>query len=89
MKRVELKIFGDVQGVSFRAWTKEIAESLELAGYVKNEPDGSVEIIAEGEESALKNLIEKCYNMSDARVERINVRWKEVKREFKGFNIKY
>ena len=57
VKIIKLKIYGEVQGVFFRAQTCEIAKSLGLVGYVKNESDGTVRIIAEGEENVLKSFI--------------------------------
>jgi acylphosphatase len=46
-----------VQGVSYRAFIQEEASALGLTGYVRNLPDGNVEIVAEGEESAIDELI--------------------------------
>ena len=88
-KRAEIKIYGEVQGVSFRARICEIAKNLGLAGYVKNEPDGSVVIIAEGREEELKTLIKKCYNIPNARVENIDEEWGEAISEFKEFSVLY
>lgn len=88
-KRIELKIYGDVQGVFYRGQICEIAENLGLIGYVKNESDGTVKIIAEGEENVLKKLIEGCYTIPSARIEKIDINWKEAIGEFKKFSIKY
>lgn len=52
---------GLVQGVFFRASTKECATSLKISGLVRNEPDGSVYIEAEGDEAALKQFIQWCH----------------------------
>ncbi len=51
---------GQVQGVFFRANAKEEASNLGLKGYAKNLPDGRVEIIVQGEESAIKRFIGWC-----------------------------
>jgi len=59
-KAVSITVQGKVQGVGFRYFIKSCALRLELKGYVKNQPDGSVYIEAEGEERKLKILIEKC-----------------------------
>jgi acylphosphatase len=58
MKSVSIKINGKVQGVFFRASTKAKADQLEVKGIVRNEPDGSVYIEAEGEENILDPFIE-------------------------------
>jgi len=50
MKRAHLFISGKVQGVFFRAFTKEVADSLGLKGWVRNLTDGRVEAVFEGEE---------------------------------------
>ncbi|MCC4252720.1 MAG: acylphosphatase [Pseudomonadota bacterium] len=52
-----LTITGKVQGVWFRAWTVETAQSLGLTGWVRNRTDGSVEAIVEGDESAVDQFL--------------------------------
>lgn len=49
-------IYGNVQGVGFRAATVQQAKSLQLTGWVRNLPDGRVEILAQGEDTALQTL---------------------------------
>lgn len=53
------KVFGRVQKVGFRAFTKDIADSLGIQGYVKNLDDGSVEFEAIGEKEVLEIFLEK------------------------------
>ena len=53
-------IFGSVQGVNYRYYTKKTADSLGLKGYVKNNPDGSVNVLAIGKETSVNELIEWC-----------------------------
>lgn len=57
-ERVRLEITGRVQGVGFRWFTREKARRWGLAGWVKNMPDGSVEVLVEGSEGAIDGLIE-------------------------------
>lgn len=57
---VHLLIHGRVQGVFYRASTQRTAEGLGLTGWVKNRPDGSVEIHAEGSREKLEELIAWC-----------------------------
>ncbi|MFO0780793.1 MAG: acylphosphatase [Candidatus Gracilibacteria bacterium] len=59
-KRVQLKVKGKVQGVFYRAETQSMAQSLGLRGYAQNNRDGSVTVVAVGEESLLLELIEWC-----------------------------
>ena len=56
-KHLDIQVYGRVQGVSFRAYTQEKAESLGLAGFVCNEADGSVYIEAEGAEPELAEFV--------------------------------
>lgn len=90
MKRLHLKITGYVQGVFFRDNAKKKAKELGLKGYVKNLSDGSVEVVAEGEEKKLKELINFCRNNpGGSRVKSIKVSYEEVKNEFRDFEIRY
>ena len=89
-KRITLKIYGRVQRVFFRDSTRRKAKKLGLNGWVRNEKDGTVMIIAEGEEKGLKELINWCYNGSMlARVEKVEAEWNKASNEFRNFKIKY
>lgn len=57
-----LRVTGHVQGVFFRAWTREQADRLGLKGWVRNCPDGSVEAHVEGEDSKVRWLIDMIGN---------------------------
>lgn len=89
-KRVELKIYGRVQGVFFRDSTQRKAKKLKLTGYVQNQEDGSVKVVAEGEESNLKELVNWCYNGPIiAKVKKVEKKWRESSEKFKNFKIRY
>ena len=60
-KNVQIKVYGKVQGVFFRKNTEIKANELYLGGWVKNEPDGSVLIEAEGDEEQVNELVEWCH----------------------------
>ncbi len=62
MKHVSIQVSGKVQGVFFRASTKDVAEELGITGFVRNESDGSVYIEAEGEDEKLKKFEEWCHH---------------------------
>ena len=88
-KHFTIKISGQVQGVFFRASTKEKADSLKIYGLVRNEPDGSVYIEAEGEEEDLKEFIRWCQQGPPrANVERSEVR-EGVLKHFPRFVIEH
>lgn len=57
---VRLVIEGRVQGVGFRWWTARQALALDVAGWVRNRRDGSVEVLAIGDPKALEALIDAC-----------------------------
>jgi acylphosphatase len=86
--RAHVWISGRVQGVFFRAHTKEVAEKLGLTGWVRNLPDGRVEAVFEGEEDAVKEAIEWCKRGPPlARVEKVEVRYEDPTGEFRDFRI--
>ncbi|MCF6376151.1 acylphosphatase [Nocardioides KLBMP 9356] len=60
MKAVQARVTGRVQGVSFRWWTEQRARELGVTGWVRNEPDGSVLLHAEGEDDAVDALVDWC-----------------------------
>lgn len=86
-KQVHLLILGRVQGVFFRASASHAARNLRINGFVRNLSDGSVELVGEGEEEALKRLIDWCRKgPPGAYVNRVETEWKEPTDEFNGFN---
>lgn len=90
MKRVHLTISGRVQTVGFRFSTKRLANKLGLTGWVKNNDDGTVEAVAEGEDEKLNQLLEFCKKGPFfAKVRDVKIEWQEFKREFEGFEIIY
>ena len=58
-KAVEARVTGRVQGVGFRAWTAREARALDIAGWVRNEPDGTVAALMAGERTALETMLER------------------------------
>ncbi|MCD6478412.1 MAG: acylphosphatase [Candidatus Diapherotrites archaeon] len=89
-KAAYIRVYGHVQGVFFRAFTRDWASRLGLQGYVRNMPDGSVEIVAEGSEDCIKELIEKVrIGPPAASVERIEVKWQQASNAYNGFRIEY
>ncbi len=57
MKRVQVVVEGRVQGVFFRAYAEDEARRLGLTGWVRNRPEGTVEVLAEGESNAVAELL--------------------------------
>jgi len=90
MKRIRIKVYGHVQGVFFRYATRKFARRLGLTGYVKNMPDGSVYIEAEGPEEMLKKLMEfSKKGPEQASVERIESEFIKPHNKFSGFEYQF
>ena len=76
---VHLIAYGKVQGVCYRAGTREKALQLGLCGWVKNCPDGTVEIHAEGEKEILEMFINWCRKGPPAaQVSSLDIEWVEL-----------
>jgi acylphosphatase len=83
-------ISGRVQGVWFRANTKNKAEQLGITGWVRNTDDGKVEALFEGEENALEEMLEWCNNGPPmAKVKDVKVQRHPASDEYDAFVIKY
>jgi len=88
MKRLEASVYGQVQGVSFRVAARRIAQSLGLRGWVRNEMDGSVRVVAEGEEATLRKFLAYLHEGPPAaRVVRVDAEWREATRAFSSFQV--
>ena len=86
--RVRLFVSGRVQGVFYRANTREAAAERGVDGWVRNLADGRVEAVFEGPERAVEELIEWCHGGSPAaRVDDVEVTYEEPEGE-RGFDIR-
>jgi acylphosphatase len=88
--RLEATIDGRVQGVSFRYHTVRRARDLGLTGYVRNEPDGTVKVVAEGQRSDLEELLSflrvgpRAAVVTDVRTD-----WRATRDDFGRFEVRY
>jgi len=90
VKRVRVRVEGLVQGVGFRYFIWRHARELGLRGFVKNMDDGSVLIVAEGEEEAVERIVELARRGPPAAiVESVDVVYEEPRGEFTRFFINY
>ena len=90
IKRLKCRITGRVQMVMFRDFTRRNARRLDLAGTVQNISDGSVHVIAKGEEEKLEQFSLLLHKGSVfSRVDNVESRWEESTEEFTTFNIIY
>jgi acylphosphatase len=88
MKRLHAIIYGRVQGVFFRYSTRKFAHKLgDVTGWVRNNRDGTVEVVAEGSETSLLALFEFLqHGPKHAVVKKVENYWEEYRGEFKKFH---
>ena len=88
IKRIHVFYSGRVQGVGFRMSVKQIACGYEVVGWVKNLPDGRVEMMAEGEEKELQGFLESISKSYLHRfIHEQGVDWFDPRGDLKGFQI--
>lgn len=88
-KHLTIKVIGRVQGVFFRTETRALAEKLGISGFVRNEPDGSVYIEAEGDEESLEKFLSWVSKGPElVKVENLDVQEGEVA-GYVDFKIQY
>jgi acylphosphatase len=87
VKRAVVVVRGSVQGVFFRAEARDRARSLGVAGWIRNERDGTVEAAFEGDGEQVKSMVDWCRRgPAGARVEGVDVTWVEPEGD-EGFSI--
>ncbi len=88
-QEIKIEIYGRVQGVRFRQFVKDTANSFSLRGYVTNQADGSVLIIAQGKENVLKDFLTKIQKGSTlSKVEGLSYQFRNRKNDFDNFEIR-
>ncbi len=88
--RAHIFVQGMVQGVFFRVKTRQKAKVLGVSGWVKNLPDGRVEVVFEGEKEKVEQIIEWIKKGPlFSRVDDVKVDFEEYKGEFENFEIRY
>lgn len=89
-ERLSARIAGHVQGVGFRHFTATTAGDLGLSGWVRNEPDGTVQLEAEGPRDQLGELLSAVRDgPRAARVQEVEEEWTEAEGEFDGFGVRH
>ncbi|MCM8785232.1 MAG: acylphosphatase [Candidatus Omnitrophica bacterium] len=90
MKRYHLYVEGIVQGVGFRWYARRIGNSVKINGWVKNLPDGRVEIVIEGEEEKLEEFLQELKEgYLGENIKKIEKFEEEYTGEFKSFEIRF
>ncbi|MFQ6038942.1 MAG: acylphosphatase [Candidatus Aminicenantales bacterium] len=86
--RAHIFVSGRVQGVFFRDHTRRWASSLGLTGWVRNVPDGRVEVLVEGDKQRIEDLIRKLREGPPmAWVSDVKTEWADFRGEFPDFRI--
>ena len=89
-KRVHVIVEGRVQGVFFRACTRDEAVRLGLSGWVRNRPNGSVEVLVEGEKGAVNKMVQWFQQGSPhSIVEKVHLSEESPLGDFGTFEIHY
>jgi len=88
--QLHLSIRGRVQAVFYRVSARHEAQRLGLLGWVRNCPDGSVELLAQGSRPLCEELLRYCYEgPPGARVDEMVVSWGEPSGQHSGFDVRY
>lgn len=89
-KRLEAIVTGYVQGVSYRYYARQEARRLGLTGWITNDPDGSVRVVAEGSQKKLGEFSNFLLTGSPhAHVDHVQADWLDATGEFSDFNVRY
>lgn len=86
-QQVHVFFIGTVQGVGFRYTALMYAQQLDLAGWVRNLPDGSVEAMAEGPKDKLQQFVSKLDSHFDGYIREKKVNYREASGSFREFKI--
>ena len=90
MARLHVWIEGLVQGVFFRDSTRHVAGDLGLTGWVRNLPDGRVEVVFEGDRGGCEKALEFVrVGPPSARVTRVEEMWDEEEEHFDNFKLRF
>jgi acylphosphatase len=88
LKRAQATFYGEGQGVGFRFKAESLAAAYKLNGYVRNVPDGNVEVVVEGEEGDINNFLSTLKEEMDNYIEKAATNWSPPTGEFKRFEIR-
>jgi len=87
--RLHVIISGHVQGIFFRAFVKKAANVYGVTGWVKNNADGTVEVIAEGVKEKLEKLLNSCkMGPPAAKIQNVKPEWQKWQGEFTNFEVR-
>lgn len=83
-------VSGQVQRVAYRAYVQDSAMQLGVVGWVRNLPDGTVELVAQASPDVLKEFVEYLHEGSlMAKVESVSIDWRSIKKNLEDFSIRH
>jgi acylphosphatase len=88
-KTVSIYYRGRVQGVGFRFTCQRVAENHGITGWVKNMPDGSVRLAAQGDESSIKKFLSEIDQNLSRFISDKEIEWQDFQEKLDNFNIRY
>jgi acylphosphatase len=89
LQRARVRVSGQVQGVFFRDSTRQKAEELGLAGWVRNVPDGQVEALFEGPSAKIREMVHWCEEGPQrASVENVDTDFESADGDLEGFEVR-
>lgn len=90
LTQIRAVVSGRVQGVGYRYWTKDLANSLGLSGWVKNRPDGAVELVCAGATTAVDHFIAQLWKgPAYAKVAEVEISQERYSEACPNFTIKF
>ena len=89
MARAEVLYSGYVQGVGFRFTARSTAAGYAITGYVRNLPDGRVEVVAEGERAEVEAFLGELASAMGQYIDKAQASWTEGTSEFRGFTVRF
>ena len=90
IQELHASVRGQVQGVGYRYFVIEKARALGLNGYVRNERNGGVEVLAQGPQAALERLLAQLqHGPSAAHVSEVKTTWGQPTEHFSGFHVRW
>lgn len=90
MKQIHVVVTGFVQNVGFRKFVRHFAKKLGIVGWTRNLEDGTVEIVAVGEEEKLHYLLKRIERGPQlAQVDNVHTEWEDVQERFDKFVIRH
>jgi len=87
--RCEIVFHGRVQGVGFRMTARSIARQEGLVGWVRNEPDGTVRMVAQGDDARVSRVLDRLQEQMAPNIRRADVTERDDSDDFTSFDIRF